>query len=93
MLRTNHLLSDIKTHFSSLQNAQNLAILGDESLFQFLLEISSFKDDYKKRFFTQKAGVLIFKKDEFITFLDTEIKDLGYTRYLNKIGLCGGGGR
>lgn len=52
-----------------------------------MLKISPFKDEYKKRFFIQKAGVLIFNKDEFITFLDTELKGLGYTKFLNKIGL------
>ena len=81
------LLDDIKSKFETTIHAQNLAITNDEKLLGYLLKLSPYKDEYKKRFFIEKSGALIFNKDEFITFLDTELKGLGYTRFLNKIGL------
>lgn len=90
MRESESLLNDIKDKFNSILNAQNLAITNDDNLLEYLLETSEFKDEYKSRFFTQKKNILIFNKDNFITFLDTELKGLGYTKYLNKIGLSSG---
>ena len=87
MQTSKQLLKDIKNKFQTTLQAQNLAITNDEKLLGYLLQLSPYKDEYKKRFFIEKSGVLIFNKDEFITFLDTELKGLGYTKFLNKIGL------
>ena len=87
MQTSKQLLKDIKNKFQTTLQAQNLAITNDERLLDYLLKLSPYKDEYKKRFFIEKSGALIFNKDEFIIFLDTELKGLGYTRFLNKIGL------
>lgn len=83
----NHLINDIKEHFETLMNARSLAVSNDKRVLEFLLEISNFKDEYKDRFFTQICGALIFKKDEFLNFLDLKLLSDSYTSFSNKIGL------
>lgn len=83
----NYLINDIKEHFETLMNARSLAVSNDKRVLEFLLEISNFKDEYKDRFFTQICGVLIFKKDEFLNFLDLKLLSDSYTSFSNKIGL------
>ncbi|MDL0095812.1 site-specific DNA-methyltransferase [Campylobacter vicugnae] len=83
----NYLINDIKEHFETLMNARSLAVSNDKRVLEFLLEISNFKDEYKDRFFTQICGALIFKKDEFLNFLDLKLLSDSYTSFSNKIGL------
>lgn len=83
----NYLINDIKEHFETLMNARSLAVNNDKRVLEFLLEISNFKDEYKDRFFTQICGALIFKKDEFLNFLDLKLLSDSYTSFSNKIGL------
>ncbi|WP_169777382.1 site-specific DNA-methyltransferase [Campylobacter mucosalis] len=87
MQSENQLINDIKERFGSLMNASSLAISNDERILEFLLEKSNFKDEYKKRFFKAQYGVLIFKKDEFLNFLDLKLLSASYTSFSNKIGL------
>lgn len=83
----NYLINDIKEHFETLMNARSLAVSNDKRVLEFLLEISNFKDEYKDRFFIQICGALIFKKDEFLNFLDLKLLSDSYTSFSNKIGL------
>ncbi|WP_086256217.1 site-specific DNA-methyltransferase [Campylobacter vicugnae] len=83
----NYLINDIKEHFETLMNARSLAVSNDKRVLEFLLEISNFKDEYKDRFFAQICGALIFKKDEFLNFLDLKLLSDSYTSFSNKIGL------
>ncbi len=87
MIKEDSLISDIKEHFNTLLNARSLAISNDERVLEFLLEKSSFKDEYKKRFFENLCGAMIFKKDEFLNFLDLRLLSASYTSFSNKIGL------
>lgn len=87
MQSENQLINDIKERFGSFMNASSLAISNDERILEFLLEKSNFKDEYKKRFFKAQYGVLIFKKDEFLNFLDLKLLSASYTSFSNKIGL------
>ena len=87
MEKENYLINDIKEHFETLMNARSLAVSNDKRVLEFLLEISNFKDEYKDRFFTQICGALIFKKDEFLNFLDLKLLSDSYTSFSNKIGL------
>lgn len=83
----NYLINDIKEHFETLMNARSLAVSNDKRVLEFLLEVSNFKDEYKDRFFTQICGALIFKKYEFLNFLDLRLLSASYTSFSNKIGL------
>lgn len=83
----NHLINDIKEHFETLMNARSLAVSNDKRVLEFLLEISNFKDEYKDRFFEVQCGALIFKKDEFLNFLDLKLLSDSYTSFSNKIGI------
>ncbi|WP_279062124.1 site-specific DNA-methyltransferase [Campylobacter lanienae] len=87
MIKEDSLISDIKEHFNTLLNARSLAISNDERVLEFLLEKSSFKNEYKERFFQTQYGALIFKKDEFLNFLDLRLLSHSYTSFSNKIGL------
>lgn len=83
----NHLINDIKEHFNTLITARSLAVSNDKRILEFLLEKSSFKDEYKERFFENLCGAMIFKKDEFLNFLDLKLLSASYTSFSNKIGL------
>lgn len=87
MIKEDSLISDIKEHFNTLLNARSLAISNDERVLEFLLAKSSFKNEYKERFFQTQYGALIFKKDEFLNFLDLRLLSHSYTSFSNKIGL------
>lgn len=87
MIKEDSLISDIKEHFNTLLNARSLAISNDERVLEFLLVKSSFKNEYKERFFQTQYGALIFKKDEFLNFLDLRLLSHSYTSFSNKIGL------
>lgn len=87
MIKEDSLISDIKEHFNTLLNARSLAISNDERVLEFLLEKSRFKNEYKERFFQTQYGALIFKKDEFLNFLDLRLLSHSYTSFSNKIGL------
>ena len=87
MIKEDSLISDIKEHFNTLLNARSLAISNDERVLEFLLVKSSFKNEYKERFFQTQYGAMIFKKDEFLNFLDLRLLSHSYTSFSNKIGL------
>lgn len=87
MIKEDSLISDIKEHFNTLLNARSLAISNDERVLEFLLEKSRFKNEYKERFFQAQYGAIIFKKDEFLNFLDLRLLSHSYTSFSNKIGL------
>lgn len=82
------LLEDLKDHFESLASARNLALNYDEKLFIHLLEQSEFKKEFKNRFFIQAKQTLIFKQEDFLTFLDLKNLSGSYTKYASKIGLA-----
>ncbi|WP_086237223.1 site-specific DNA-methyltransferase [Campylobacter porcelli] len=83
----NHLINDIKEHFSTLITARSLAVSNDKRILEFLLEKSQYKDEYKERFFENLCGAMIFKKDDFLNFLDLRLLSASYTSFSNKIGL------
>lgn len=87
MIKEDSLISDIKEHFSTLLNARSLAVSNDKRILEFLLEKSQYKDEYKERFFENLCGAMIFKKDEFLNFLDLRLLSHSYTSFSNKIGL------
>lgn len=87
MEKENSLINDIKEQFSSLMNARSLAVSNDKRILEFLLENSNFKAEYKERFFEEQCGALIFKKDDFLNFLDLKLLSHSYTSFSNKIGL------
>ncbi|HBK6299192.1 TPA: site-specific DNA-methyltransferase, partial [Campylobacter jejuni] len=60
----------------------------DERLFNYLLEESKYKEEFKNRFFIFNKKVLIFKINEFLTFLDLKNLSGSFTSYANKIGLA-----
>ncbi|EAL5995342.1 site-specific DNA-methyltransferase, partial [Campylobacter coli] len=67
--------------------ARSLAVSNDKRILEFLLENSNFKAEYKERFFEEQCGALIFKKDDFLNFLDLKLLSASYTSFSNKIGL------
>lgn len=83
----NHLIENIEESFGSLITARSLAVSNDKRILEFLLEKSQYKNEYKERFFQAQYGALIFKKDEFLNFLDLRLLSHSYTSFSNKIGL------
>ena len=83
----NELLQDLENRFETLKHIRNLAQSYDEKLFCYLLEQSTYKDEFKNRFFIMRNNTYIFKLNDFLTFLD--LRNLGgsFTSYTNKIGL------
>ena len=79
----NSLLEKIIQNFTSLSYARNLALNNDSKILDFLLE----NEDFKRRFFNSISGVLIFKKEEFLLFLESKQLNSSYTSFLNNIGL------
>lgn len=77
------ILSLLMTQFDSTLDARYLANQSDEKLIKFLLN----QPKLSELFFSDIDGVKIFKKDEFIEFLDTRELDSSYTKFSNKIGL------
>ena len=77
------LLDALIQNFTSLSIVRNLALSNDSRLLSFLLE----NEDFKRRFFNPISGVLIFKKEEFLLFLESKQLNSSYTSFLNNIGL------
>ena len=82
------LLQDLEESFQTLGQVRNLAQNYDERLFNYLLEESKYKEEFKNRFFIFNKKVLIFKINEFLTFLDLKNLSGSFTSYANKIGLA-----
>ncbi|HEP3232348.1 TPA: site-specific DNA-methyltransferase [Campylobacter upsaliensis] len=83
----NELLQDLENHFETLKHIRNLAQSYDEKLFCYLLEQSTYKDEFKNRFFIVRNNTYIFKLNDFLTFLDLRNLSGSFTSYTNKIGL------
>lgn len=83
----NELLQDLENHFETLNHIRNLAQNYDERLLDYLLEQSIYKDEFKTRFFITTKNALIFKLNDFLTFLDLRNLSGSFTSYANKIGL------
>ncbi|WP_417903733.1 site-specific DNA-methyltransferase [Campylobacter sp. LH-2024] len=84
----NKLLQDLEEYFETLGQVRNLAQNYDEKLFNYLLEESKYKEEFKNRFFIFNKKALIFKMNEFLTFLDLKNLSGSFTSYANKIGLA-----
>ena len=84
-----NLLRDLEKEFKSLGNIRNMLYNDEElkSLIGFLLERSVYHKIFQKIFFSSIGGALIFKKDEFLQFLNLHILSGSYTKFSNKIGL------
>lgn len=84
----NKLLQDLEEGFETLGQVRNLAQNYDEKLFDYLLEESKYKEEFKKRFFLFSKKVLVFKLDDFLNFLELRNLAGSFTSYANKIGLA-----
>ncbi len=82
------LLQDLEEHFQTLGQVRNLAQNYDERLFNYLLEESKYKEEFKNRFFIFSKKALVFKLNDFLNFLDLRILSGSFTSYANKIGLA-----
>ncbi|WP_270992584.1 site-specific DNA-methyltransferase [Campylobacter upsaliensis] len=83
----NELLQDLENRFETLKHIRNLAQSYDEKLFCYLLEQSTYKNEFKNRFFIMRNNTYIFKLNDFLTFLDLRNLSGSFTSYTNKIGL------
>ncbi|ELU9596372.1 site-specific DNA-methyltransferase [Campylobacter upsaliensis] len=83
----NELLQDLENRFETLKHIRNLAQSYDEKLFCYLLEQSTYKNEFKNRFFITRNNTYIFKLNDFLTFLDLRNLSGSFTSYTNKIGL------
>ncbi|WP_034580221.1 site-specific DNA-methyltransferase [Helicobacter bilis] len=83
----NELLQDLENRFETLNHIRNLAQSYDEKLFCYLLDQSTYKDEFKNRFFIMRNNTYIFKLNDFLTFLDLRNLSGSFTSYTNKIGL------
>lgn len=83
----NELLQDLENRFETLKHIRNLAQSYDEKLFCYLLEQSTYKTEFKNRFFIMRNNTYIFKLNDFLTFLDLRNLSGSFTSYTNKIGL------
>lgn len=81
------LLEDLKSHFETIGVIRNLAQECSQKLIDFLLKDSQYSNEYKSRFFLESAGMLIFKQQDFLTFLDLKNLSGSFTSYASKIGL------
>ncbi|EIR9802247.1 site-specific DNA-methyltransferase, partial [Campylobacter coli] len=54
------LLQDLEEHFETLGQVGNLAQNYDEKLFDYLLEESKYKEEFKSRFFLFGKKTLVF---------------------------------
>lgn len=82
------LLQDLEEHFETLGQIRNLAQNYDEKLFDYLLEESKYKEEFKSRFFLFGKKTLVFKLNDFLNFLDLRSLGGSFTSYANKIGLA-----
>lgn len=83
----NELLQDLENRFETLKHIRNLAQSYDEKLFCYLLEQSTYKNEFKNRFFIMRNNTYIFKLNDFLIFLDLRNLSGSFTSYTNKIGL------
>lgn len=81
------LLKDLEKEFGALNSVRNLALNTDKKFLEFLLEKSQFKQEFKNKFFIECGKALVFKQEEFLTFLDLRNLAGSFTSYANKIGL------
>lgn len=81
------LLEDLKSHFETIGAIRNLAQECSQELIDFLLKDSQYSNEYKSRFFLESAGMLVFKQQDFLTFLDLKNLSGSFTSYASKIGL------
>ena len=86
-MENKELIKELTNKFKSINAVRNLAINYDQELLSFLLNESENKNEFKSRFFIDISNSVIFKKDDFLTFLDLRVLDNSWTRYSNKIGL------
>ncbi|ENN5834454.1 site-specific DNA-methyltransferase [Campylobacter lari] len=82
------LLQDLEEYFETLGQVRNLAQNYDEKLFDYLLEESKYKEEFKSRFFIFSKKALVFKLNDFLNFLDLRSLGGSFTSYANKIGLA-----
>ncbi|EPU1613640.1 site-specific DNA-methyltransferase [Campylobacter coli] len=82
------LLQDLEECFETLGQVRNLAQNYDEKLFDYLLEESKYKEEFKSRFFLFSKKTLVFKLNDFLNFLDLRSLGGSFTSYANKIGLA-----
>jgi len=82
------LLQDLEEYFETLGQIRNLAQNYDEKLFDYLLEKSEYREEFKSRFFILSKQTLIFKLNDFLSFLDLKTLSGSFTSYANKIGLA-----
>lgn len=82
------LLQDLEEYFETLGQVRNLAQNYDEKLFNYLLEESKYKEEFKSRFFIFSKKTLVFKLNDFLNFLDLRSLGGSFTSYANKIGLA-----
>ncbi|MCV3483136.1 site-specific DNA-methyltransferase [Campylobacter sp. CNRCH_2014_0184h] len=82
------LLQDLEEYFETLGQVRNLAQNYDEKLFDYLLEESKHKEEFKSRFFIFSKKTLVFKLNDFLNFLDLRSLGGSFTSYANKIGLA-----
>ena len=86
-MKDNILLKELTDKFKTVNIVRNLAINYDKDLLNYILNESQHKNEFKSLFFIDIDNFSIFKKEDFITFLDIRTLDSSYTRYSNKIGL------
>ncbi|AFI04923.1 site-specific DNA-methyltransferase [Helicobacter cetorum] len=80
------LLDNLTTHFNSKENLVTLIIEHNEKLLDFMLN-SKLANEYKKHFFEEIAGSLVFKEKALLEVLENKELNNSYTRFKNKIGL------
>ncbi|WP_240329583.1 site-specific DNA-methyltransferase [Helicobacter suis] len=86
-MKENDLLEDIKAKFQTILVVRQLAVSHDKELLSFLLETSKFKEAYRDKFFEKVCDSLVFKKEDFLNFLDLKLLNGSFTAFSNKIGL------
>ena len=81
------LLKLLEDKFDSTARARNLALSNDSRLLSFLLRDERFKKRFFSSLMENGKELLIFKKEEFLLFLESKQLNSSYTSFLNNIGL------
>ena len=81
------LLDALIQNFTSLSIVRNLALIDDPRLLSFLLRDERFKKRFFASLIEDGKELLIFKKEEFLLFLESKQLNSSYTSFLNNIGL------
>ena len=81
------LLEILEDKFDSTARARNLALGDDSRLLSFLLRDERFKKRFFSSLIEDGKELLIFKKEEFLLFLESKQLNSSYTSFLNNIGL------